>query len=74
MVGQYKDDRIQDHQHTVNSPSVGGGSLKLLTSTTGGEPIASWNTYASTIRSGYGRHGDTTRVKSKGVKFIIKVL
>ena len=38
----------------------------------GSQSGAYQNLYAATIKDG--RHGDVTRMKSKGVKYIIKVL
>ena len=71
MVGQYKDDRLQEHRHFMYT-DVSGGNI--------------WASDKLTIKNGevnyssgvgpvsFGRTGATTRCKSKGVKFMVKVL
>ena len=72
-VGQFKDDQIQNHRHEVNMFGIiQNGSSHINTSGGGGYDWTSMNPKADTID--VGRHGSTTRGKSKGVKFIIKVL
>ena len=68
-VGQFKDDRLQDHTHSVyyQGVSIGAGfyAHSLETQTL--------NSQTRGVGPSY-RHGDTTRGKRKGVKYIIKVL
>lgn len=77
-VGEFKDDQVQNHTHSISgdrdsnivqSGTDGqyGGFVKM-----GSQSGAYQNLYAATIKDG--RHGDVTRMKSKGVKYIIKVL
>ena len=75
-VGEFKDDRVQNHTHAIKE--YGTGSY-LATSQLGGGNI--WSATVNPSSSSFsasniteGRHGGTTRMKSKGVKFIIKVL
>lgn len=75
MVGQFKDDRIQDHIHGAkysNSlASTNWNRATLMTTTT----VQQTTEPMDYIWNGVGtRKGNTTRTKSKGVKFIIKVL
>lgn len=74
-VGQFKDDRLQDHQHKTCTQSGGGYGNDSWnyrnTEISGANPHGALYTYDT----GYGgRIGDTTRGKRKGVKFLIKVL
>ena len=80
MVGEFKDDRIQKHQHYI---SIQNNGINLVTHGNGSD--TGWHTtlsvtqngsrlYASNQSMSYCRVGDTTRTKSKGVKFIIKTL
>ena len=71
MVGEFKDDQLQDHEHDFNG---------AYTSEIGN--IMSIRMYNRDIYSAIrphqyvaeGRHGNVTRGKRKGVKYIIKVL
>ena len=79
-VGQFKDDRVQAHIHSVRTlgynwgygtsrriPTLGEGNYDLT------PPSASTPPILTTVDQN-GRSGETTRVKSKGVKYIVKVL
>jgi hypothetical protein len=74
-VGQFKDDQVQDHNHALNK------RIATLTQNPGAEGFQGVNNvpsgyiaYASASTISTGRHGDTTRTKQKGVKYIVKVL
>ena len=77
-VGDFVDDRIQDHTQSVTfNPAFNPVAMK-----SGGTYDVSWNTgiYNTALISGAsassitaGRHGDTTEVKAVGVNFIMKV-
>ena len=69
MVGQFKDDRVQDHTHGMFNYNPGGSSAYTVNSSSQG-----FYNNASTGGVDYGRFGNTTRGKRKGVKYIIKVL
>lgn len=69
MVGQFKDDQLQNHRHNINIA--------------GNEAVVSWvngnysygsNSQIATTNQVTGRVGSTTRGKRKGAKYIIKVL
>lgn len=70
MVGQFKDDQVQTHKHKYRIDNnayvtdVGSTSPYM----TVGYSNNSWTNDQD------GRKGDVTRGKSKGVKYIIKVL
>lgn len=69
-VGQFKDDQLQTHQHTVSVPNVGTQSSVVVAGGSGyyiGKITATSNDNS-------GRAGTTTHGKQKGVKYIIKVL
>lgn len=77
-VGEFKDDRVQRHTHNIYSSS---DTLSLRYGRY--DASSSQAPFSNTITSGTGlyasetlncRSGNTTRVKSKGVKYIIKVL
>lgn len=72
MVGQFKDDRVQTHQHAQSGYMVTSSQSVYLPLYSG----AGYSIAQSTNQTGNntGRVGDTTRGKRKGVKFIIKVL
>ena len=64
---------MQNHRHVLNMYGVtSNGSSHINTSGGSGYDWSSTSPRADTID--VGRHGSTTRGKSKGVKFIIKVL
>lgn len=77
-VGQFKDDRFQDHQHyawnykNVNGTYVPVGNGNVFN--TSGEGGTGTTRTLITAGINSGRNGTTTRSKSKGVKYIIKVL
>lgn len=71
LIGQFKDDQLQNHTHTVetrafdnyfNQPMSGGGNVDGNRGDT------------NTTNPTSGRHGTVTRGKRKGVEYIIKVL
>lgn len=79
MVGEFKDDCLQRHDHdkylggaiqnlvnTVYQGVTGWGVVSMGGTTQGGD--VAYRQFAN------GRFGNITRMKSKGVKFIIKVL
>lgn len=67
MVGEFKDDQLQDHVHSGRNKAsaFNQGASTEATRTIEG------NTGNVTSSA---RHGDVSRGKRKGVKFIIKVL
>lgn len=70
MVGQFKDDRLQDHNHNY---------IAVTDSWSGTQGAATRSVWNTVIGPTYGvnagaRYGNTTRGKRKGVKFIVKVL
>ena len=73
MVGQFKDDQLQNHAHSVII--YGGGGSNGVISTTTGSPYREY-TDGAYYNAGNRdpRYGNVTRGKRKGVKFIIKVL
>lgn len=71
MVGQFKDDRVQAHGHEVNG-WYGSSTAKISIVGGSGDNIGSYTTSNTNIKNC--RNGNTTRGKSKGVKYIIKVL
>ena len=71
MVGEFKDDRVQSHDHGMYSSQAstdGSGAFSGLAKNGVG-----FHNFGDT-NSMNGRKGDTTRGKRKGVKYIIKVL
>lgn len=66
-LGEFKDDQLQDHTHTINTGVNTNGSYIRQAGTYAG---AEYSTTSSTIRSG--RKGTTTHGKQKGVTYIIK--
>jgi len=69
-VGQFKDDCLQNHNHSVPIYPIiaSGGAVGLVS---GGQSVV-YNESTANIK--YGRYEDVTRGKRKGVKYIIKVL
>jgi len=68
-VGEFLDDRIQDHTHELSetpnfSYLTGEGNYKVV-------PVSSGSTPTGTVSNTY-RYGATTEVKSVGVNYIIK--
>lgn len=78
MVGQFKDDCIQDHKHRMyyrnGSGSPGGDPNAYNGSATAGISGRDSGTAIDAATSTPVRKSDTTRGKSKGVKYVIKVL
>lgn len=74
-VGEFKDDQLQKHRHQLCTQSGAGSGNDAWTyrntAISGANPHGALWTYEDSFR---GRVGDTTRMKSKGVKYIIKVL
>ena len=68
MVGQFKDDCLQDHRHEAYFQ----GGYDKLQSNSGGDYVMHPDTANTNAPSG--RIGNVTRGKRKGVKYIIKVL
>jgi hypothetical protein len=75
LVGEFKDDQVQQHSHNVTAVNasqnkartLGSGDAGFGCSNAGGNPFV--------YEQGQdGRRGTVTRSKSKGVKYIIKVL
>jgi hypothetical protein len=81
-VGEFKDDRVQDHRHTLqHGNSSNPTSFQSTSGSPSGSasvniPFGSSTPYDPLFISdpSSGRHGNTTRGKRKGVKYIIKVL
>ena len=65
-LGEFVEDRIQNHGHSSGGTSVGNGSYIASASTSVGNVMSS-SGVAGTYRS-----GDTTEVKAVGVNYIIK--
>ena len=72
-VGQFKDDQLQDHYHSVSGGKLlqtSGSNPAYASGNNGGSDSATGRIYeTSSLRA-----GTVTRGKSKGVKYIIKVL
>lgn len=66
-LGEFKDDQLQDHTHTINTGVNTNGSYIRQVGTYSG---AEYTTSSSTIRNG--RKDTTTHGKQKGVTYIIK--
>lgn len=66
-VGEFLDDRIQDHNHSVTSQNVGSGALSA-----GVDHSSGTISYYTNKIGDIGRSGATTEVKSVGVNYIIK--
>ena len=78
MVGEFKDDRVQTHSHglQINYP-LGNGAYSGVTGwtvTNQGSVGDCGIILGTATQANNGRNGNTTRAKSKGVKYIIKVL
>lgn len=67
-VGEFLDDRIQEHNHGINFTSSGSGNLYSLNFSEN----KSSNYNYTIISNAKGRTGATTEVKSVGVNYIIK--
>ena len=65
-LGEFVEDRIQNHGHSSGGTSVGNGSYIASASTSVG------NVMSSSSVAGIYRSGDTTEVKAVGVNYIIK--
>lgn len=67
-LGEYQDDRLQNHNHPIGVVGIAGGSY----------PTAPGNNYlfgdAVSTGTNTGRSGATTEVKSVGVNYIIKAV
>ena len=70
MVGQFKEDQFQDHKHAVNTYRTSGSANVVYRGLGNGTDLIQIESTSSKS----GRHGDVTRGKRKGVKYIIKVL
>lgn len=70
MVGEFKDDQFQKHEHKVlsNQGSAGGAGGGVQASSTPG------NFWTQEVNGAGQRSGNVTHGKQKGVKFLIKVL
>ena len=66
-LGEFKDDQLQDHTHTIQTGVNTNGSYIRQAGTYAG---AEYSTTSSTVRNG--RKGTTTHGKQKGVTYIIK--
>ena len=66
-LGEFKDDQLQSHKHTLSIPN----SYYQYTPTANGGPGAKDKTTAETSNNS-GRSGTTTHGKQKGVTYIIK--
>lgn len=69
MVGEFKDDQLQTHQHLYEKFVFAGGGTGIQ-----GADYYSVRTASTASESNTGRKGAVTRGKRKGVKYIIKVL
>ena len=73
MVGEFKDDQLQDHKHYIyvrNETGQASGYPSVHSAGNNTEPITWLTDGVDTSK----RIGITTHGKQKGVKFIIKVL
>ena len=73
MVGEFKDDQLQDHYHSAGNGrflQTGGSSPAYALGNNGGSDSATGRVFETSSL----RKGDVTRGKRKAVKFIIKVL
>ena len=76
MVGQFKDDCVQKHNHSLYN-SISNVNIGSTISGSNASSLSYGNgaVYAYlTIGDNTGRSGDVTRTKSKGIKYCIKVL
>ena len=71
MVGEFKDDQLQNHGHGGNVAVIAGPATVFAAST--GNWMRGISDSERLVQSSY-RRGDVTRGKRKGVKYIIKVL
>lgn len=83
MVGEFKDDRIQSHEHIINAVGSSTANALGVYSSAGGNGNyfnlsggqgSLWNYIGVGLPKDGCRNGNTTRVKSKGIKYIIKIL
>lgn len=78
MVGEFKDDCVQNHQHhlTLNGGDELGGVGAANFGSNLGRYTPSSGSYSSFVdlSMSTGRYKNVTHGKQKGVKFIIKVL
>lgn len=70
-LGEFIEDRIQDHRHEVSVMPQSGGS-QYISGNNGGEISKSLTDYVDTTIATSTRKGATTEVKSVGVNYIIK--
>ena len=73
-VGDYLDDRVQEHQHTPNNNGALSGNTATGNENYTALRFANLNSSAAkfTTTSNTGRKGNTTEVKAFGVNYIIK--
>ena len=69
MVGEFKDDQLQKHNHTKDYGTAPNGNNRGFSRI----QVESYNEKLNSTPSDC-RYGNTTHGKRKGVKFIIKVL
>lgn len=71
VLGQFKDDQMQNHTHKVNSYAYAASSIWRRSfyndaGSSGGDTVNTGDPIT-------GRHGDVTRTKQKGLVFIMKI-
>lgn len=75
MVGEFKNDQVQTHSHQVTAVNASQNKFRTLGSGDAGYGCSSAGSSPFVYEQGQtGRKGAVTRSKSKGVKYIIKVL
>ena len=82
MVGQFKDDALKNHTHGITDPGHnhkfiiygGSGGYGVVSITGGSQGLETTQNQTTGITINSSGQADVTRTKSKGVKFIIKVL
>ncbi len=74
-VGEFKDDQVQNHNHNVVAVNASQNKAVMLGSGNAGYGCAAAGGVTFVYEQGQnGRKGNTTHGKTKGVKYIIKVL
>ena len=75
MVGQFKEDRLQNHNHSIPNNNLGDGQIGGSNTQGVTNLYNSINTFEISDGGGFNaRKGNTTRGKRKGVIYIIKTL
>ena len=70
LLGEFKDDQLQTHQHALRVPNDDGASRNIRPTGSGGSTF--W--VSRNTENNSGRSGTVTRGKRKGVTYLVKVL